>query len=692
VKERPYDDLYRAAIVAGRERRYGEAAVLLSDLLRKSDEYPEAVLYLGRSYHALGEFARAIAVLTFFLRLAPDAVAGHFFLGRSYLALGHPQLALRYLRRATALKPGFVPALTLAGIASLKCRRPFEAVRFLQAAVEGDPDNKRVFTAYLNALLTQAIKLFRDGDLTMSGQILQFILKNHPDSVTAHVYLGRIFRDLGKPAPALRHFEAASNLAPEDASLHLQRATTLLATGAPDEAVAELRMAATSVDPKAFLSRNPAELARLLCVTYFQNRQYREAIAHGLQALKDTPDEPQVHVIVAEAFRNLGELEKARNHYERALQRNRADVDVLYGLAMVLLDQQDMAELRSVLTRIDKAKPGDPTAAYYLAICRSRLGDDPVATIGLLQAQLRERGPDPFLMLGLARDYLRAGLPELADGWFRRTLKVNPDDKSALQGLLETSTALGGANERIESLERYLSVYPQEHSLRKDLIRLRVERKEYAEAQSQIEALIPHEPNNKTLRELLATCYRHTGKYAEAVVVLKELLIAEPRAVDKLTALVYCMDRAGDRALATLLLEKALPSFPDDVGLRLILGTLFLKAGILEKAATTFRQVVTLSPGEPVAYESLAAVHRRLGDEAFAVKFEARARAARKKLDATRAAAAPKGAAISRPAAVQAPASAPRESAGNATRAPRQPAEPRAKATPKPLKPGRRTG
>lgn len=631
MSERPLDGKLKAALEAGRERRYADAVALLTELLRASDEYPEAVLYLGRSYHAMGEYARAISVLTFFARLAPRSPAGQFFLGRSYLALGQPQLALRHLRRAAELRPQFVPGLSLAGLACLRCRRPAEAVAYLQRAVEGDPDNKRAFTAYLNALLTQAIKLFREGDLTMAGQILQFILRNHAESVTAHLYLGRILRDLGKPLPALQHFEVASRLEPDDPALRLQKATALLQAGEPDRAVEELRQVAGAIDAKAFLTRDPIQLARLLSVTFFQNRRFRDAITYGLQVLKQSPAEPHVHVIVAESFRSLGQLDRARNHYERALEAAGGSPDVLYGLAMVLLEQGKLEELRAVLARIDKAHPGDATAAYYLAICRSRMGDDPAVTVGLLQQQLHVKGPDPFLMLALGKDYLRAGLPELAAGWFRRTLRVREDDQEALRGLIEAGKASGDVAQRIESYRQYLNLYPQEYSLRKDFVRILMERGEHAEAGGQLEKLIPYEPANKTLRELLATCYRQTGRYADAIVVLKELLIADPRSEEKLTALLYCMDRVGDRALAVQVLQKALPAFPESIGLRLILGVLQVKSGDLERAAKVFRDVVSRSPGEPAAYENLGHIHKRLGDEVFAEKFYARARLARKK-------------------------------------------------------------
>ena len=629
LSQRPFDTELQEAVAAGRERRYQDAVVILTGLLRRSDEYPEALLYLGRSYHALGEHARAVAVLTFFLRLAPGSASGYFFLGRAYLAMGQHREALRHLKRAADLRPGHAAALALAGMAFLRIHRTADAVDCLQRAVEAAPDNARVFTAYLNALLTQAIRLFRAGDLTLAGQMFQFILRFQESSVTAHLYLGRIFRDLGRSRVALEHFDAAARLSPDDPALRLQKATLHLAAGEPEAALAELKEASTGGDARAFLTRDPVELSRLLAVAFFQNRRYRDTVTFGIRVLKESRDEPRIHVIVAEALRNLGDLDKARNHYQRALQVTKGDPQILFGLAMVLLEQKDYAELRSVLARIERLRPGDVTTAYYLALCRSRSGDDPAVTIDLLQKQIHEKGPDPFLMQALGRDYLRAGLPDLAEGWFRRTMRVRPDDPEAVLGLLEAGERLGSVETRREAYDAYLKLDPGARDRRREYVKLLISLDQHAEATGHIERLVAGEPRNRTLRELLATCYRRTGRYADAIVILKELLRADPASEEHLKALLYCLEKAGDREMALRLVESAAPSFPKSGTLRQIQGLLLMRAGKLERAAAVFRQVASLDPRGWVAYENLGRIHEKMGDATFARKFYDRARTLR---------------------------------------------------------------
>ena len=46
------------AIQIGRKRNYKEAISILTGIVCNTDNYPIAFLYLGRSYHAIGEYEK----------------------------------------------------------------------------------------------------------------------------------------------------------------------------------------------------------------------------------------------------------------------------------------------------------------------------------------------------------------------------------------------------------------------------------------------------------------------------------------------------------------------------------------------------------------------------------------------------------------------------------------------------------
>ena len=69
MKEELLNDLFDSALKAGRERDYPKAIEFLQEILCKTDRIPDALLYLGRSYHALGDFNRAVQALQFYLKV-----------------------------------------------------------------------------------------------------------------------------------------------------------------------------------------------------------------------------------------------------------------------------------------------------------------------------------------------------------------------------------------------------------------------------------------------------------------------------------------------------------------------------------------------------------------------------------------------------------------------------------------------
>ena len=134
-----YAAMLSQAMEAGRKRDYRRAADLLARIVGSTDEFPQAQLYLGRAYHALGEFANAAQVLGFYVRSHPRSLSGLFFLGRAYLGMEEYGLAVRHLKRAVEQDPRFSPAYGLLGLACLKARRPDKAIWWFARALEVDP-------------------------------------------------------------------------------------------------------------------------------------------------------------------------------------------------------------------------------------------------------------------------------------------------------------------------------------------------------------------------------------------------------------------------------------------------------------------------------------------------------------------------------------------------------------------------
>ncbi len=615
-----YGQLFKEAVQAGQSRDYHTAIELFTQIVSHTDRYPQSLLYLGRSYHALGQYNRAVLALEFYNKIIPESAPGRFFLGRTYLALGYYESAIRNLRYTADNNPGFLPAQSFLGLAYLKIRNPELAVRYFENALEIEPDNQRVFTGYLNALLVKAIRLFHRKRLGESENIFRFIQEHRDDSILAHLYLGRIYRLTGQDSRSLDHFGSAARLSPGDPVFPMLKAFILLRTGDVQSAFQELDRVKELFGGSPF-TKDPDFLLKLIAITLFRKKQYRNAISYGRQVLRSNYRDDDVHAIIAESYLNLEEYEKAKNHFMRSIEVNRNRLDYHHGLALSLWRLKDYDGFRRTIKRIRRIAPEDKMTRYFEGLYNAESDDASEETLEALQTLIREMGPDTNLMYALGKEYLKLELPELSEGWFLRTLKLDDHHNECHLALIKTYELLGDLEKQRDALSEYIALFPGDRKKRDELIQKLMATGSYEEASRQIASILARSPRNKLLKQKLAFCYVRMKNFAEAAVIYRDLLKDEPSSIPLLHSLASCLDKSGNPEIAIELLSRADDFMKNNPSILLPLGVLHSRNEHYEKAKEIFRKVVAIIPGDWRAYQNLAVLYGRTGQESFAAKF-----------------------------------------------------------------------
>ncbi len=613
------------AIEAGKQRDYKKSITLLTEIVDSAPQYPAILLYLGRSYHALGNYHMAVQVLEHYNKLKPESPIGYFFLARTYYQLGHYKHAVKLLKFVIKKDPSFAFAHGLLGYIYLKLNKYFLAMESFRQSVELVPTDRRFFNGYLNALLVYAIKLFYKGELEEAGRLFQYILNNRNSSLTAHLYLAFIFRDLGKPNAALFHLDRVIEASGNDPILHLNRAIILLQKGDRSGGLFELKNVAKIMNRDIKLSDDIENLNRILAVTLFNDKKYKKAIYFASKLLKLNYNQPDLHALIGESYRNLGEFMKARNHFLRAIEINPTNVALRYGLVMIYWHLSEYTEIIKQLNRIQHLSPDDSIASYYNTLAYAKLGNDVTKIIALLQREIKKTGPDIYLMNALGKAYLDASIPDLAVNWFKRSLRLDEKNEEALLYLLEAFKNLNNEPELVACYERYLKIKPENVPIRKEFIRFLIDRKMFNKALNHIDIALSYEPQNTKLMEVKAFCHRVLNEFTYSYITYFKLLSINPDSIDYLLGTTYSLIKLDLLEKATRLLQKARSHFKNNLSILKFLAYCNYQSGNYEEALEIYRKVIGENNRDWQAYMGLANTYKKLGNNNFYERFKLKA-------------------------------------------------------------------
>ncbi|NNM26132.1 MAG: tetratricopeptide repeat protein, partial [Phycisphaerales bacterium] len=266
-----------------------------------------------------------------------------------------PRRALELFDAARAIDPDYVPALIHRGRLLETLGDRVAAEQSYARAVELDPDS-------CPALLHQGKLALQNGDLSVAVTALEAAARLAPEDRAVLATLARVYQRAGRRADARAVAERARSAeaqTPFSDPLYAevrweavnirafqQRATALRDKGdfaaarrelvraerfAPDDpsvqaALAEIHwregnlLAAVTAGRRALASdMRFDDLHQVLAIVHFELDHFDEADHHAVIALRETPDDPDLHVIRGEALTRRGEIDAAIGHLEVAV-------------------------------------------------------------------------------------------------------------------------------------------------------------------------------------------------------------------------------------------------------------------------------------------------------------------------------------------------------------------------------------
>jgi tetratricopeptide (TPR) repeat protein len=375
------------------------------------------------------------------------------------------------------------------------------------------------------------------------------------------------------------------------------------------------------------------ELVDLFMIRAFMEAgEWRRAAAACRNWFKIRGESPMVHAICAEALRNLRDFPSAHNHLLRAIEQEPGELSFRYADILVSWEGRNRKALKKALREAGALGGDKNIIRRFSVLLEAQTMRDEKKILPLLQNAVRSLGPEPELMYALGNAYLKAGFPEAARNWFQKTTLIKGDHEEAWLGEIAALEAIAqdagaSAGEELGSLyDRYLEIWPDNYSIRRDRALFLIKICEYTRAAEELEKLLVWEPSNPSLRRVLAYAYRKTGRYREAAVFLKALLKERPKSIELLLEYSGCLERAGAASCAVAVLEKAREFFKDSSDIVLALGILSFRQKEVERAFDYLREAAALNRNDPRPYEWMAVIARKNGEAGRGGDYEKEAR------------------------------------------------------------------
>ena len=387
-----------------------------------------------------------------------------------------------------------------------------------------------------------------------------------PKDPRPYFYSGMVLAGQRRFQEAASELKHAMRLAPEHAAYPLGFADVASQSG-QDEAALE---ALDVLEQEKYTNQLSAEGLWLLSQVYYRLGKFEDALRVLKAVEKKGAHEYAIDSRRGDIYLNMGEVDRALQSYQEAIQRSADPGPTYYGIGVASWLKNELRASREALLKAVERNPSHPEYLHLLGVVSLDL-NEPEKAIEYLRRAEHAGAQFPKIYDALGRAYRRTGNTEKAREYLKRFQEID----SARQGQV---------TQRQEAQQ--LIVQAAEHS----------SRGEAKEARLLLEQAIVLDSDHWEAHRDLARIYLSSGDLSRAYRHLSSLEHTAPDdfEIQFLMASYWYQRRNLDRALSYA--EKAKAQWPGDAELRNLLGNIYFRLDRAEKALEEYRAAVRSAP------------------------------------------------------------------------------------------------
>jgi len=566
--------------------------------------------------------------------------------GNKYFEKGqYKQARLMYLNAIKA-DPRFGEAYYKLALTNLRLGAYAEAVGNLQRTVEMQPENldahSKLADIYLNVYSSNPAKnkAYMNDIRDLSAR-MEKRGKGSYEDLRLRAFLA--LAD-GKPEAGLALFREADKKKPNEPTLELTIARTMLALKQTDEAAAYIR--ALIAKDKTFgasydllygiamlqgkpeeaekvlvlrVANNPKDAANRLRLAahYFVNQKAAEMEKVLSETLARRGEFPNAFMDVADFYYRVRDYERAAATYlEGAKQDSGRARAFEKRLVEVRVAQNRSTEALELCEKILKEDPKDHEAIAMRASLWLYAGKpDQINTAINELISVVNKMPENFVLrYNLGRALMSKGDIDSARVQFVDALKYRKDYLPARIALAQILVTRGEYAAAMSASNEIMQLDPANQYARLIKSHAFLAQGKFAESKGVLEETLKINPDQRDAKYQLGYVHFKEGKMKEAEARFQEVFAQTPPDMRGLMGLteVYTAQGQFDRALK--MLDEAIQKYPKASMLQVAWGNIAVRAGKFDDGVAKFRQVLAEDPKNFDLHMRIAEAFRQKGD------------------------------------------------------------------------------
>ncbi len=431
----------------------------------------------------------------------------------------------------------------------------------------------------------QGKQLIQAGRFRDALALFRRVKQRIPKDPRPYFYSGMVLMQTNDLQAAASELSEAVRLGPAKAEYALFLANALTRLGQKDQAFKSLAQfeRAEAVD-----QLTPAWIW-LLADTYYRSDQPDQALRVLDVLEKRTPHDAKIDLNRGESCVIKGQLEPARKHFERSIEKQpENNPAAYYELGKLLHQLNEIPAARKSLETAVRQAPSDPQYLYKLASVCQALNQNVDALRYLQQAEASgSQYPEIFYALG--RAYQKTGNPAEAEVYLKKFQQSN--------------AATRQQRDHNQELGKFLAQGEAQ-----------LDRGNTAEARKLFEEAVKVEPNDWSAHGYLAEMFLDSADWQQSYPHLVRMEAVDPESLVGNYLMARYWYRSQNMTQALEYAERGRAVRPANAELRNLLGQIYSQLGKHSQALKEFEEAVKLAPGERSYQDNLKILQTRIGD------------------------------------------------------------------------------